>query len=357
MFDFLSSWRGVKRLQEEESWINLKVIAVSAFLGYTGWVIKAVFDSLILYEKPFFDILIYDVPPSEVYIRVFVCICFFIFGVFLSKNIIQRKKAEEELKNAHDALTAANEELENKVKDRTEKIEKLLNEKDELIIQLGHDLKTPLTPLMGLLPSVVNKERDPELKELLEISIKNIHYIRDMVSKTIDLARLDSNLTEFNFENTNLLSEIDKVISNNQFIFDNKEIFVENKVDNTIMVKADKLRLREVFSNLLTNAVKYTPENGGMITIDAKKENEYIVISVMDTGLGLKKEHIDHVFDELYKVDSARHDLNSNGLGLPICKRIVEKHGGRIWLESLGEGKGTTVFFTVPLSAYKKKDN
>ena len=344
-------------MQEEERWINIRVIGVSAFLGFTGWIIKAVFDSLILYEKSFFDILIYDIPLSEVYIRVFVCICFFIFGVFLSKNIIQRKKAEEELRNAHDALTAANEELENKVKDRTEKIEKLLNEKNELIIQLGHDLKTPLTPLMGLLPSVINKERDPELKELLEISIKNIHYIRDMVSKTIDLARLDSNLTEFNFENTHLLSEIDKVISSNQFIFDNKEIFVENKVDNSIMVKADKLRLREVFSNLFSNAVKYTPENGGMITIDAKQEDEYIVISVMDTGLGLKKEHIDHVFDELYKVDSARHDLNSNGLGLSICKRIVEKHGGRIWLESPGEGKGTTVFFTVPLSNSTKKDN
>lgn len=341
---------------QEESWINLRVIAVSAFLGCTGWIIKAVFDSLILYEKPFFDILITDIPLSEVYIRVFVCICFFIFGIFLSKNIIQRKKAEEELKKTHDALTAANEELENKVKERTEKIEKLLNEKNELIIQLGHDLKTPLTPLMGLLPSVVNKERDPELKKLLEISIKNVHYIRDMVSKTIDLARLDSDLTVFNFEDTNLLLEVDRVLDTNQFIFDDNEIFVENKVDNTIMVKADKLRLREVFSNLISNAVKYTPENGGMITIDAKEEDDFILISFRDTGLGLKKEHIEHVFDELYKVDSARHDLNSNGLGLPICKRIVEKHGGRIWVESSGEGKGTTVFFTVPISTNKKID-
>lgn len=339
---------------QDENWLSSNVIAVSFFLGCTGWLIKAVLDSLILYNKPFLDILILDVPLTEMFIRFIVSICFFTFGIFLSKNIFQRKKAEKELKKTHDALTKANEDLEKKVKERTEKIEKLLKEKDDIIIQLGHDLKTPLTPLMGLLPLVTDKIKDPDLKELMEISIKNVHYIRDIVSKTIDITRLDSGLAEFNFEDTNLLLEVEKVIKNNQYIFDNNEIYVENNVDDKIIVKADRLRLREVLDNIISNAIKYTYGDGGSIIIDAKEKDEHIVVSVRDKGVGLAKEHLDHIFDEFYKVDSSRHDLDSNGLGLSICKRIVEKHGGSIWADSPGEGKGTTVFFTIPLSINNK---
>ena len=342
---------------QEKSWFNYNVVAVSLFLGCTGWIIKAVLDSIILYDKPFLEILILDVAQTEIFIRFAVSVCFFTFGILLSKNVFQRKQAEEALKKAHAALTEANENLEEKVKERTKRIENLLQEKEDLIIQLGHDLRTPLTPLMGLLPKVAENVKDPDLKELLEISIKNVHYIRDLVSKTIDLTRLDSGLTEFNFEDTNLLSEVERVIKNNQCIFESNEIIVENNVDDNIRIKADKLKLREVLGNLVSNAVKYASKNQGGITIDAKENNEYIVISIKDTGPGLSKEHLDHIFDEFYKVDLSRHDLDSNGLGLPICKRIVEKHGGRIWAESPGEGKGTTVFFTVPLSVNNRQDN
>jgi signal transduction histidine kinase len=289
---------------QDESWFNSKVIAISFFLGCTGWLIKAVLDSLILYNKPFLDILILDVPLTEMFIRFVVSICFFTFGIFLYKNIFQRKKAEKELKKTHNALSKANEEikernedLEKKIRERTEKIEKLLKEKDDLIVQLGHDLKTPLTPLMGLLPLISDKVKDPELKELMEISIKNVHYIRDIVSKTIDITRLDSGLVEFNFEDTNLLLEVERVIKNNQYIFDNNEIYVENNVDDKIVVKADKLRLREVLDNIISNAVKYTSRNGNSITIDAKQKDEYIIVSIEDKGIGLTKEHLDHIFD------------------------------------------------------------
>jgi signal transduction histidine kinase len=75
--------------------------------------------------------------------------------------------------------------------------------------------------------------------------------------------------------------------------------------------------------------------------------DDFIVVSVKDTGIGLESDQIQHIFDEFYKVDYARHDLQSTGLGLSICKRIVEKHGGRIWVESQGKGKGSTFFFTL----------
>ena len=341
---------------EEGSTTNHKVIAISIFLGFIGWLSKSVLDSLVLYQKPFLEVFIMDVPISEVYVRIFVCVCFFIFGLLLSKNLIQRKEAEVELKKAHDALSGANEVLEGKVEERTKEVEKLLREKTELIIQLGHDLKTPLTPLMGLLPTILRQESDPKMKEYLEISIRNVHFIRDLVSKTIDIARLDLELVEFNIKDTNLLVEIDKVIQNNQFLLKDKDIWVENNIDGKIFVKADGLKIREVFNNLLTNAVKYTSKKDGLITVNAKEDEGFVVISVKDTGVGMDGGQLEHVFDELYKVDPARHDLNSNGLGLSICKRIVEKHGGKIRVESKGLEEGSTVIFTLPLSTKKDQN-
>jgi signal transduction histidine kinase len=86
----------------------------------------------------------------------------------------------------------------------------------------------------------------------------------------------------------------------------------------------------------------------GTITIDAKQDKDFVTVSVKDTGIGIAKAQLSRIFDEFYKADWARHDFDSSGLGLAICKRIVERHGGKIWAESSGEGKGTTMFFTLP---------
>jgi signal transduction histidine kinase len=93
--------------------------------------------------------------------------------------------------------------------------------------------------------------------------------------------------------------------------------------------------------------VKYTDKKG-TVTIDAKVEDNIITVSIRDTGIGMTREQLSQVFDEFYKADSSRHDFDSSGLGMPICKRIVERHGGSIWAESEGPGKGSTFYFTLP---------
>jgi len=107
------------------------------------------------------------------------------------------------------------------------------------------------------------------------------------------------------------------------------------------------LILGELLNNLITNSIKYTPDIGGKITIDAKVERDMVTVSVKDMGIGINKAELDQIFDEFFKVDVSRHDLDSSGLGLSICKRIVEIHGGKIWVESPGEGKGATFYFTL----------
>jgi len=235
------------------------------------------------------------------------------------------------------------------LKDRTLDVEKLLKQKDVFIYQLGHDLKTPLTPITTLLPIVKNGVEDEKLREMLDVVIKNADYMKNLVKKTLELALLNSPNAKFDFEKTNLLEEINLVLEKRKYELKQNNIKVENKVDNSFFIYADKICIQELLDNIISNAINYTQDKNGIIVINAKQEKDMILVSIKDNGIGMLKEQISYIFDELYKVDDARHDLKSTGLGLSICKRIVEKHNGRIWAESPGKNKGTTIYFTLKI--------
>jgi len=262
-------------------------------------------------------------------------------------DITDRKKAEEELKKASELLHVVNQELERKVKERTSEIKNLLKQKDEFISQLGHDLKTPLSVIMNVLPMIQDEAKKPNVKEDCKVAIRNVDYIKNLVTETLKIAELSSPNTKFDMKETNLLEIVDNAIIDNQLVLDKKNIKIENMIDEKITVRADDLRIKEVFNNLITNAVRYTPDDQGIIAIDAKKDRDYVTISVRDTGIGLTEEKLGHIFDEFYKADESRHDLGGSGLGLSICKRIIEKHGGKIWVESPGPRMGSTFYFTL----------
>jgi signal transduction histidine kinase len=252
-------------------------------------------------------------------------------------------KMSQDLKKSQDRL-----------KDYSVSLEKLLKQKDEFVNQLGHDLKTPLMPLTTLIPILEEKEKDSVKKEWFEVIHRNIDYMKNLVLKTLELAKLNSPKTTFSLYEINLKDEVNRILENKKPLFTNKDITVQNKISNNYKVKADILRLEELFTNLLENSVKYNKDQG-RITIGAKRKKDYVQVSIKDTGIGLTKEQVDHLFDEFYKADESRHDFESIGLGMSISKRIVEKHGGRIWVESPGIGKGTTIFFTLPLGQAKDK--
>jgi PAS domain S-box-containing protein len=253
----------------------------------------------------------------------------------------------QELNVARDQLAILTRDLETKVQERTTEVNELLKQKDDFISQLGHDLKTPLTPLNILLPIIMGREQDPKLKELLDVVSNNIQYMKNLVIKTLALAQLNSPNTRFELQEINLSDQIREILDMESPLFEGKNIIIENNIPADTIIQADLLQIRELFDNLISNAIKYSQKGGGKITFDAKTNDDFIVISVKDNGIGLESKQIEHVFDEFYKVDYSRHDLQSTGLGLSICKRIVEKHGGNIWVESQGLGKGSTFFFTI----------
>jgi len=252
-----------------------------------------------------------------------------------------------DLANAFNQMAKDLKESRDKVQDYNQILENLLQQKDEFIGQLGHDLKNPLQPLIGLLPMLIEQEKDPKTKEALQLMNKNAEYMRDLILKTLQLAKLRSSNIKFDFEKLNLLEIAGSVVDAQKLLLNERKMEVENKIGNDIFVEADKLRLAEVFTNLITNSVKYTPESGGKITLDAKKDDGVVTVSIKDTGIGMTETQLKRVFDEFYKADIKTAEYDSTGLGLSICKRIIDKHEGKIWAESPGPRMGSTFYFTL----------
>ncbi|GAX61101.1 multi-sensor signal transduction histidine kinase [Candidatus Scalindua japonica] len=268
---------------------------------------------------------------------------------FDSFELRARVRAAMRTKQLQDQLATLNQDLEKRVEQRTDKINQLLRQKDAFVNQLSHDLKTPLTPLLALLPMVANRTEDIESKRMLDLVMDNVKYMKNLTEMTLQLAQLNSSRISLKLEKVDLISEIGNVIKSLSSLFEENSIKVVNNTSSPLYVEADRMLIMEVFHNLISNTVKYT--NGkGFVYFDAIIDSsETITVSVRDNGIGMTEMQLKRVFEEFYKVDDSRNDRSSTGLGLSICQRIIEKHGGRIWVESQGIGQGTTIYFTLPV--------
>jgi PAS domain S-box-containing protein len=279
------------------------------------------------------------------------------------RDVTQRKMHEEELREyatalsrknieldeAREELAELNRELEGIVEERTAEIRNLVNQKDEFIIRLGHDLKSPLTPLLALLPMILEDERDDDKRQMLEVLLNNVTFMKDLVVKTLHLAKVSSAISGVSPEPLVLAQVVKSVAGARETVATQRRITIRTDIDDSILVNADRLGLEEVVDNLAVNAIKFTPE-GGTVTVHAQQDSECVTVSVTDTGMGMTEEQLSHVFEEFYKGDPSRTDLESSGLGLSICRRIVERGGGRIWAETAGIGQGSSFHFTLKLA-------
>jgi signal transduction histidine kinase len=187
-------------------------------------------------------------------------ISIWISGKAVFITIADLEKAEKEIKEknmdlkvAHEKLSSLNKDLKQKVKERTAEVEKLLLQKDEFIGQLGHDLKNPLNSLVNLLPVLEEREHNPESKNIFEVVNRNVEYMRNLVVKTIELARLNSPNTELTMDETNLLDEVNNAVEKNKLELEDNNMELNSNIDGNIIVKVDRLRIEELFDNLIDN--------------------------------------------------------------------------------------------------------
>ena len=177
-----------------------------------------------------------------------------------------------------------------------------------------------------------------------------------MINDILDLSKIEAGKAEIKYEEfliSGSLKEVQDVIMG---MAKKKKITVKLQLaENVGMVTADRTKFKQVLFNLLSNAIKFTPENGKIIIEGAINKNE-LLISVTDTGIGIKEEYQVDIFDEFYQIDGSQtREYEGTGLGLALTKRIIDLHGGRIWVES-EENKGSKFLFTLPVQPDYKEN-
>ena len=217
---------------------------------------------------------------------------------------------------------------------------------EALMLRLGHDLKTPLTPLFTLLP-LLRERVDPEIQRMVDICSSSTNHIMNLCDRAMSLASLSSSEETDLPQKIRLKPAVAVVCEEYDEMLLQKALRCEVRIPSDICILAVPDQLKNLVSHILANAVKASPSDS-RITITARKKAKMVEVAVRDRGVGLEPSHRERIFEEFFKVDDARHDLSSSGLGLSICKRIVHNHGGSIHAESKGLGYGTAVVFTMP---------
>ena len=219
--------------------------------------------------------------------------------------------------------------------------------KDEFINIAAHELRTPIQPILGLTDILYSKIKDEDQRELLDIIIRNAKRLKRLTDNVLDVTKIESQSLVFNKEKLNLNSVVSDVLKeyvNKNITQEMAKIVYDFKPKNGIFVEADKDRLSQVIHNLLDNALKFTYYNQMIFVIVAlNKDKEQVTVSVKDTGEGISEEILPNLFSKF-----KTYSNTGTGLGLYICKNIIESHGGKIWAENNYDGKGATFRFTLP---------
>ena len=225
--------------------------------------------------------------------------------------------------------------------------------KTELLSTVSHELRTPLGSIKGYATTLLshgNRLRKDEQREFLEIIDSEADRLRELIENLLDLSRLEAGVLRIDREPGRLAATMRDVLRKVQLATPNHQLGLDWPVDD-LLVSADQRRIYQVVQNLLTNAVKYSP-HGGTITLSAATRGRELVVSITDQGLGIPAMELARIFDRFHRVQGeVSRGIGGTGLGLAICKGLVEAHGGRIWAESEGVGKGSTFRFTLPLLA------
>ncbi|TDL72338.1 cell wall metabolism sensor histidine kinase WalK [Rhodococcus qingshengii] len=227
--------------------------------------------------------------------------------------------------------------------------EKIDAERREFVANVSHELRTPLTTMRSYLEALADGAwKDEEIApNFLEVTRTETERMIRLVNDLLQLSKLDSTDYRLSKEWVNFVDFYDRIIDRFEMSKEQNVSFQRLLPTHAIFVEIDEDKMTQVLYNIISNALKYSPE-GGQVTFSIKEEEEKIVVSVSDEGVGIPKENIAKIFDRFYRVDKARtRKLGGTGLGLAIAKEMVNVHGGMIWAVS-DEGKGTEISFSLP---------
>ncbi len=260
-----------------------------------------------------------------------------------------------------------NEELEQRVKKRTAQLQKSYEElktldelKSNFLIITSHELKTPITPLMIQDQMLARGDLGPlteKQKQGAQIIHKNMERLTRLINDILDVSKISSKVLKLQLKKKNINDRISEVISEKKPQADEKGVKINFVRGDLPEIKVDDFRFQQVMVNLLDNAVKFTPA-GGKISVKAVGKEDHVLVSVADTGRGIKKANMEKLFNPFFQAKPSYIEKyrGGTGLGLAIVRGIVRQHGGKIWVKSIF-GKGATFYFTLPINPPKGAEN
>ena len=249
------------------------------------------------------------------------------------------------------ALAIQNARLFREIEEKSHQLEVASQHKSEFLANMSHELRTPLNAIIGF-SEVLTDRMFGDLNEKQEEYLKDIYasgtHLLSLINDILDLSKIEAGRMELELSDFHLPTALDSALTLVRERAGRRSITLQMSVDERLgEVRADERKIRQVVLNLLSNAIKFTPE-GGRIEVAAVPKDGSVEVSVSDTGVGIAPADQEAVFEEFRQVGTAEKKAEGTGLGLTLCRKFVELHGGRIWVKSQ-VGVGSTFTFTIPV--------
>src|SRR2546427_384160 len=266
-------------------------------------------------------------------------------------NVIGRTVALTDMTEIYDTRKKL-EEKEARIREQYEELKKIDTSKEEFTSMISHELKTPLTPIMGWCQALrspkILGQLNPKQAQALNAIETNAIKLKELVGDMLDAQKLDMKKMKFDHKDVDVTEMMYYLAENLRSTMDPKHIEFVNSTSEKLTLKSDKSRLEQVLNNIILNAVDFVPANTGKIEISAENKNGKVLFTVKDNGMGIPKDKQGRLFTQFYQLDtSATRKHGGSGLGLSICKGIVNALGGEIGVES-DVGTGASFYFTIP---------
>jgi len=250
------------------------------------------------------------------------------------------------------ALAIQNARLFREIEDKSRQLEAASRHKSEFLANMSHELRTPLNAVIGFSEVLsegmfgeINEKQAEYLRDILESG----RHLLSLINDILDLSKIEAGRMELEAADFDLPSAIDNALTLVRERATRRGITLGRTIDDRLgIVRGDERKVKQVFLNLLSNALKFTPE-GGRINVSAHLQDGAAEIAVADTGVGIAPEDQEAIFEEFRQVGTADKKVEGTGLGLALSRKFIELHGGRVWVKS-ELGKGSTFTFTLPMS-------
>ncbi|HSF83776.1 MAG TPA: ATP-binding protein [Anaerolineales bacterium] len=282
-----------------------------------------------------------------------------VIGVFGVLAETPSRFGEDEMRTfstlaAQAAVALRNAELYAKQMATVERLRELDHLKSAFLANMSHELRTPLNSILGFAQVILEGIDGPLTEDMendLGLIAKNGKYLLNLINDVLDMAKIEAGRMSLTLESFDLRELIEDVLDTTSPLARHKELYLSleaNPLENW-GITADRFRLRQILLNIVGNAIKFTEQGG--VTVKAEKRETQILVCIQDTGIGIPPERLEDIFEAFSQVDtSTTRKVGGTGLGLPISRRLVELHGGRLWAESSGHsGEGSIFWLELPV--------